>query len=91
MAPPRFIIASEVREYVFCPRSWAYRRRRIKPPPEALVQRKARLEQGNRYHREHGEAVCRVERQLEKGNSLVKVGLTVIVWGLAAWLYFLSR
>ena len=92
MAPSRFIVASDVREYVFCPRSWAYRRRGIKPPPEALVQRKARFDRGNQFHRGHGEAVCRAGQQLEKGTSLVKVGLTVIVWGIVAWLYyFLSR
>lgn len=89
--PPRFIKANDVREYVFCPRSWAYRQRGIKAPPEALAQRKVRFEQGNQFHRAHGEAVCQAERQLEKGTSLIQAGLTVIVWGIVAWLYFLFR
>jgi hypothetical protein len=91
MAPSRFIKASEVREYVFCPRSWAFRRREIKPPPEALAERETRIDYGNRFHREHGEAVCQAGRQLRRGASFVRVGLTIIVWGFIAWLVLSSH
>jgi hypothetical protein len=46
MTPPRVIKASEVREYVFCPRSWAYRQRKIASTPEAAAEREERLDQG---------------------------------------------
>lgn len=90
MAPPRYIQASKVREYVFCPRSLAYRQRGIAPPPEALRQREVRIEHGLQYHREHGEAVCRAGQQLRTGTLLVKIGLAVIVWGFLTWWYLSS-
>ena len=87
---PRTIYASEVREYVFCPRSWAISQRGIKPPPEALAEKKARTDKGIQYHREHGEAVSRAGRQLGTGTLLVKIGLAMIVWGIVAWWYLSS-
>jgi CRISPR/Cas system-associated exonuclease Cas4 (RecB family) len=87
---PRVIKASEVREYVFCPRSWAYRQRKIASTPEAAAEREERLDQGNRSHREHGEAVCRVSRQLGVGALSVKIGLAVLILGVLAWKFFSS-
>jgi len=84
---PRVITASEVREYVFCPRSWAYWHRGVPAPPEALEQREDRLEYGNRSHRKHGEAVCRASRQLGYGTGLAGLGLAVVILGVV-WLCF---
>ncbi len=84
----RYFIASGVREYVFCPRSWGYRRQRVKPPPEAVKRQEARFEAGNRFHREHGEAVCRASRELKGGALLIKLGLAVLVYGVLAWCLF---
>jgi CRISPR/Cas system-associated exonuclease Cas4 (RecB family) len=86
---PRVIKASEVREYVFCPRSWAYRQRKIASTPEAAAEREERLDQGNRSHREHGEAVCRVSRQLGYGTRLAWIGLAVVILGVL-WRLFSS-
>ena len=86
---PRVIEASEVREYVFCPRSWAYRQRGITATPKALAQRAEQFEQGNRSHREHGEAVCRVSRQLGYGTRLAWISLAVVILGVL-WRLFSS-
>lgn len=88
--PPRVIKASEVREYVFCPRSWAYRQRKITLSPEALAQREGQFEQGNGSHRKHGEAVRRASRQLGVGVLFVKIGLAVLILGVLAWKFFSS-
>jgi len=90
MVPSRVIQASEIREYIFCPRSWAFRQRGIGPPPEAVKHQEARFTQGDRFHREHGEAVCRAGQQLRTGAFLIKVGLAVIVWGFLTWWYLSS-
>jgi CRISPR/Cas system-associated exonuclease Cas4 (RecB family) len=87
MALPRVIKASDVREYVFCPRSLAYRHRGVQPPQEAQERREERFEQGNQSHREHGEAVCRVSRKLGYGTRLVWIGLAVVILGVA-WRLF---
>jgi hypothetical protein len=83
---PQVIKASEIREYVFCPRSWACRQRGITSSPEAMAERAARLEHGNRSHREHGEAVCRASRQLGYGTGLAWLGLAVVILGVV-WLF----
>lgn len=85
--PPRVIKASEVREYVFCPRSWAYKQQGVQPPSEALAERAERFEQGNQSHIEHGKAVCRVSRQLGYGARLIWIGLVVMILGVA-WRMF---
>ena len=84
---PKIIKASDVREYVFCPMSWAYKQRGVQSPPEAQERREERFEQGNRAHREHGEAVCRASRQLGYGTRLVWIGLAVVILGVA-WRLF---
>jgi hypothetical protein len=55
-----------------------------------VSQREVCIEHGLQYHREHGEAVCRAGQQLRTGALLVKVGLSVIVWGFLTWWYLSS-
>jgi len=79
---PRKINASEVHEYIFCPRAWALRQRGVALPPEAQAEREERLERGNLSHQQHGEAVCQAHSQLRQGTNLLWIGLAVVVVGV---------
>lgn len=84
----RTIWASHIREYIFCPWSLGCRMRGIKPSKEAQEEKQARCDEGNRFHREHGEAVCMAEKQLVRGGSLIRIGMAAAILGGLAWLYF---
>jgi len=78
-----FIKAHDLKEFVYCPRAWIYRQRRVKPrlPEPEVREVEQRLEDGWEYHREHGEAVCRASRQRRRAEKLKQGGL--ILAGLA--------
>jgi len=86
----RIIKASEVKDFTFCPRSWAYHRRGIELPPEAVQETAERFERGREFHQEHGEAVCQAGRQIQTGALLAKVGLAILVLGVLLWKFLLS-
>jgi len=87
--PQRVITASEVREFVYCPRAWKMKRRGVAPPPEAKEVKQQKVEKGDRHHLEHGEAVVQARRQQEKGRHLRAVGwaLTIMgtLWCILSW------
>ncbi len=82
---------SDLREFVYCPRSWAYTAHKVqcKLPPEEIAEVEQRLQEGLEHHREHGEAVCLASRQRRWAASwryiaIAAAGLAVavlLVWG----------
>ena len=82
------IRAAEVREFVYCPRAWIYRRRNTKPRlSQAEIDAvEERLENGRQFHREHGEAVCLAARQRRWSFNWWYCGLAAA--GLAILLLF---
>jgi len=88
---PRIVAVTELREFVFCPRSWKLRRQDVKAPSEALRRKEERTEEGNRYHLKHAQAVCRAEHQTShprvyKGY-LAAVGWVLIILGVFVCLF----
>lgn len=83
---PREIAVTELREFVFCPRSWKMRRQGIKAPATALVQKEERVEEGNRFHREHAQAVYQHQMANQGGPQPGAKGyLTQTMWAVAGW------
>lgn len=83
--PSRVIKASEVRDFVYCPRSWKLWRCGIVPPPEVINHKKYEYAKGNRVHREHGEEVSRARSQSGRGSFLTMAVLAVVIGGGLAW------
>lgn len=84
------IRVAELREFVYCPRSWIYNARKVqcKLPPEEIAVVEQRLEDGLQHHREHGEAVCLASRQRRWaanwwyiGLAAAGLALAMLVWG----------
>lgn len=85
------IRVAQLREYVFCPRAWAYSSRKFpcKLTQEELSVVEQRLEAGREGHRRHGEAVILASRQRRYAANwrfvgFAAVGLAVVlllVWG----------
>lgn len=89
----RVIAVTELREFVFCPRSWKLRRQGGKPPSEAAIQKKKMVEEGNRFHRDHAQEAYRasyqaIQPQMGKGR-LVAVGWALMILGVLVCLYSL--
>ena len=71
------IRASEVGEYVFCPRAWWLRRvKGLKP--ESLE----RLEEGQNFHIRHQEQVFALHLLWYIGVALLLAGLCLIAWAI---------
>lgn len=70
----RWIRASDVEEYVFCPRAWWLRRiRGIEPGSQE------RLDEGYDFHRYHRRQVLTLNRLWVVGIALLLVGLCFIL------------
>ena len=85
--PPRVITASELREFVYCPRAWKMKRRGVAPPPEVKEVKQQKVKKGDRHHLEHGQAVVRVRRQSENGRYLRVVGWVLTALGVFWWVF----
>ncbi len=69
------IRASEVEEYIFCPRAWWLRRVRGIEPESA-----ERLREGEEFHRAHQNQVFALGRLWLVGLALLLVGLCLILF-----------
>jgi len=87
--PPRAITASELREFVYCPRGWKLKRGGVAPPPAAKKVTQQKAKEGDRFHLEHGKEVVQARRQQEKGRHLRVAGwaLTIMgtLWCILSW------
>jgi CRISPR/Cas system-associated exonuclease Cas4 (RecB family) len=70
-------MASELREFVFCPRSWKLKRGGVAPPPAAKKVKQQKVEKGDRFHLDHGQAVVQARQQPESGAY----------WRVAGWAF----
>lgn len=86
--PPKVINASEVREFVYCPRAWKMKRGGVAPPPEAKKIKNEKAQKGDRFHLEHGKAVVRARQQQSKpGGYLKAVGWGLTMMGVFWWVF----
>lgn len=73
----RYIGPSEIREYVYCPRSWWLRNvMQVKPKSREVT---VRLEQGKRFHEDHGNAVVASRTSSNMGMSVLAVAAALLV------------
>lgn len=81
----RVITVSEIRGFVYCPRSWKLRRSGLVQPPEAINYKELQYGKGNRFHRDHGQEVSRAKSQLGRSVCITMVLLAVSIAGGLAW------
>ena len=84
--PSRVINASEVREFVYCPRSWKLKRGGAAPPPAAKTIKQQKVEKGDRYNLEHGKAVVQT-RQPEMSGCWRAAGWALTMMGAFWWVF----
>ena len=85
--PRRVIMASELREFVFCHRGWKMKRGGAAPPPAAKKVKQQKVEKGDRYHLEHGQAVVRARRQPETSGYWRAAGWALTMIGAFWWVF----
>lgn len=92
--PQRVVAVTELREFVFCPRSWKLRRQGVKVPPETLLRKAERIEEGNRFHREDAresyQASYQASRQPQRRGWLTAVGVALMILGVLLCLRSIS-
>lgn len=84
------IRVSHLREFVYCPRAWAYSSRNIpcKLSQEEIAAVERRLEAGREHHRRHGEAVILASRKRRHAANWQYIGFAaagLAVALLLAW------
>jgi CRISPR/Cas system-associated exonuclease Cas4 (RecB family) len=74
----RFVNASELNDFLYCRRAWAFRR------AGAASAREPERQAGTAYHVQHGEKVATGERTGMLSRALLVIGAVLLLLGLLA-------